>query len=1156
MFFLDQPLGHVGPMAGQATWAFVTCQEDWQSRRSGFNRSDLLKEQAVLPRVQKLYNLVCQEQPALASLFKEADPSDSNGSALFIHGIVSVVPGLPFQHLLSPGWSDDALKIHAKVFEGALDAYLLHVRAAFCIPTWEERPQILVTSVPQKQGPRNACRNLLAPVGARDRAHKKAGVFQISSWKVSDKIDVEGLVDKINVFQPSSTDSSFKTLRTLIPADVVNLKELPVLHIPRVLALLILCGKWTELPTLSRWTHPFFPALCAGLEASWLRDVKTATTNSNTGGGADAVMTLEEASEVASLLRRVGLKALETILDEDLEAGLSLDLNKCLFLLQRHMNALDPMRAAAVKKLARLRYVSETIVPQLLCSFDLRSKKMLQHHAAQFVQILPEAWRPALKSWVDSDIASGATLQRAEIVLDVAMQLLHRERMSEAGEVLKYAWGDATSKFDLELYNGRYRWLKKSMVVELARAWRFLCNNPAKANSSEALQAQRCEYSTLLFQNVHLHTLVPQRLGDKRTSLEDKVSAYIHASLLESTDLSDLDKNFQNHVSWCSDMGVEANIPNFFLKQVEDALPPWLRPARVNVVSQDDVEDGAELLIGQEEEPAKPLMQHAFQISGVCHAVHNSLGFVQTGFEGFEDFLGKLKCLYKFLGNPLRVHRFVEVVMRGSVHFERAKCLFAKKLTSIYTERWNILAICLQESFPMVQFLRLHWDVVRFADDPHKSSLEVIANPSLLDGWVPQEVTKILNDAYFLAYWQMQMKLHSVLLEFQSWAEGCSCHGPPLSATLRNRKDDADTDGNAEEEGFLGHQAALRSEITTVPGVPLKCPLMGCQAPFLASDSLTSLEALLKSCTQEFIAECTERLSNEQWTSLLDEMGHASAVVMEQLRFRLSFYSSFPWVLLAGAHPVEDVARKALKGARDMWDGLSEAVRKQQHLLVKDLFHNTGPGTLREQMDIFIDEEKHLEECGELEAWFAPFSFVQVAERLIEAAHKDVGQRPKNFTMTTLSLNLRMPELNEFLAKDPSSFATLVESFEEARDLKKIANLFPCYRNHPDFVALAQTKQLRLFERFARQAFYRDSRMQFAENLEGVKNHEKQKKTVEKANAKISSKKKAPPSETTIIANLSSDCLRERAWLEPGLVFSCGSHDLLYSPVPRNQNQF
>ena len=384
---------------------------------------------------------------------------------------------------------------------------------------------------------------------------------------------------------------------------------------------------------------------------------------------------------------------------------------------------------------------SDAFVQQVLASLDLRDRNMLQRHAQRFLSCLPEAIRPFLDAWVAKKVISGSSLTRGRLYLDLAMQLIHREHLAGTGPFLKYAWGDSTAKYGLEIYNARYRFLPKAQCVELARMWRYLCTHPWTRDMEEEAQALRAHYSQKLFDSVLLHTQVPQMLGSKRTSLVDKASAHVHSSLLEVSSLEELESSFANHVSWCSDMGVESGLPSFHATGVETTLPEWLRPARVHVFAgdQDDYfEDGAVLPIAQ----SKAFMPSAFTIPGICHAIHNATASLETAFVCFERFNEKFEVVYKFLGNSQRRERFVEVVMKGTPQYEVAKTLFSKEIPSFYTKRWNALAECLSETLPLANFLRCHWDHVRYCEGSQH-------NPSVQDGWAPEQINPVLEDPFF-----------------------------------------------------------------------------------------------------------------------------------------------------------------------------------------------------------------------------------------------------------------------------------------------------------------------------------------------------------------------------------------------------------------------
>ena len=170
--------------------------------------------------------------------------------------------------------------------------------------------------------------------------------------------------------------------------------------------------------------------------------------------------------------------------DEDIASGIRAEVIEHLQALKNHLYALEVAKAPQVKNLACLKFPSDSFVQQILASLDLRNRAKLQQHATRFVQMLPEALKPYLQAWTSTKIASGTTLHRGQLMLDVGLELFHRERLLDAGKVYKYAWGDSTDKWGLEIYNARYKWVKQSDCVHLARAFRFLCAHPFEEDMS------------------------------------------------------------------------------------------------------------------------------------------------------------------------------------------------------------------------------------------------------------------------------------------------------------------------------------------------------------------------------------------------------------------------------------------------------------------------------------------------------------------------------------------------------------------------------------------------------------------------------------------------------------------------------------------------
>ena len=102
------------------------------------------------------------------------------------------------------------------------------------------------------------------------------------------------------------------------------------------------------------------------------------------------------------------------------------------------------------------------------------------------------------------------------------------------------------------------------------------------------------------------------------------------------------------------------------------------------------------------------LMPQALRVLGVCHAIHNCSENLNTALSQFDDFLGKLKLLHKFLGQPKRRGRFVEVVLQGKPAYNVVKPLFASFSGTLYEHRWGEVASYLKKAQSLFVCLKMH----------------------------------------------------------------------------------------------------------------------------------------------------------------------------------------------------------------------------------------------------------------------------------------------------------------------------------------------------------------------------------------------------------------------------------------------------------------
>ncbi|CAE7232970.1 unnamed protein product [Symbiodinium sp. KB8] len=790
-----------------------------------------------------------------------------------------------------------------------------------------------------------------------------------------------------------------------------------------------------------------------------------------------ACLTAEAAERCVELLRDAFAKLSISLSDEDQVAGLRLDTLRCIEDLSAHRDSLVP-DSAHVRLFDKVTKES-SFLRQILASLDLKNRGKLKQHARKFIECIPEGLRPGATAWVQSAFASSSKLCRGRLQLDIAMLLFQRARVQAKGSVLRYMWGDATTKRPWEIYNVRYRMCRSAEVISLARAFKWLCAHPAASEDSAALpedvQAQRCVYSQLLFDSFELHTQVPQLLGQGRTKLIDKVSAHVQSGLLEAGDLEGLQAYLSSCVAWCSDMGVEAGIPDCEVQCIESVLPPCVRPSRLHICNTEDENFADEGLLTAEPERAREstLMPDAIHVPGTCHAIHNACLNLDTALSDIDWFIASVKKLHPLFSVKRRRDRFLHVALHGTPQYDQGKQILESFSGTLHTERWGELAGYLRTAYPLLLFCRQYWDGVAYAR-------------GLDDGGETEEfscsaITEVLKDDYFLVYWQLQIALRDMIQHLLRWVEGCACHSNLLQG-----------------KSAFGQEQALREEIQCPGEVTCQCPLMGCQAAGLVAGHMeTFAETFAQTGFNDFMSKNPTALSTEQWGRLASEWHKGGMYFHENLKIRLAYLQALPWVILGGTHSDSELSKGCLRKALRLWDELPEEAKVLQHHKAQHLF-KVGP--LRADLERYLLPDASLQDCPMLEAFLAPLTFVQVAERIIEGAHKDIGAMPKFHSMTALSITLRAPQLNRCLALQPDAFTMLLEAFARARKIKQFAQHFTGFINHPLLIALKADKASRTTAHFTalRLLLYRDASVQHgdvqaAERWNNVKKQRAQK---------------------------------------------------------------
>ena len=90
---------------------------------------------------------------------------------------------------------------------------------------------------------------------------------------------------------------------------------------------------------------------------------------------------------------------------------------------------------------------------------------------------------------------------------------------------------------------------------------------------------------------------------------------------------------------------------------------------------------------------------------------HNGCANLDEALSDFAWFLENLKTLHLLIGRQGRRQRFLEVALKGTPHYDQGKSVL-HAFNTLHQERWGELAEYLSQGFPILVFLRQHWDAV------------------------------------------------------------------------------------------------------------------------------------------------------------------------------------------------------------------------------------------------------------------------------------------------------------------------------------------------------------------------------------------------------------------------------------------------------------
>ena len=356
------------------------------------------------------------------------------------------------------------------------------------------------------------------------------------------------------------------------------------------------------------------------------------------------------------------------------------------------------------------------------------------------------------------------------------------------------------------------------------------------------------------------HVNVPVVLGARATDLPNKAAALVHALRLETGTSTGLQAMLASTVSFTSDMGVEAGLPNF--PKVDLAQ---LCVAQIPEELQDDVGVGADAsgaAVGPESEltpsteDSNFMFPHTLLVCGVLHILANATSQVHEKLAVWQEFKPQLKAVACFLHHGHYRDRLKGTCFGKRSRFAAFADFFNTACPLPIEWRWLVTQQVLQHVLGLEHALLAGWNLQVFlgggnADDDNANAGGYRNRDS--EATVSfNQVDEALRSPFFWATCKMIWHLGETVREMEGWSKGCPCH--PRDTKLSAFKQQAAY--NAE----LGRSASDQSDT---------CPGKGKRAPELAANKLPRLYEEVSLTHYAFVLSASQSVPEELRSQLL-----------------------------------------------------------------------------------------------------------------------------------------------------------------------------------------------------------------------------------------------------------------------------------------------
>ena len=633
-------------------------------------------------------------------------------------------------------------------------------------------------------------------------------------------------------------------------------------------------------------------------------------------------------------------------------------------------------------------------------------------------------------------------------------------------------------------------------------------------NSNQKALAKRIQFVT---SQLVEHSCVPTAIGLSHANTAHKAAAFLHSIMLEFRH-EDFKESLLNVVSFTTDLGVEVGIPGFH-SNLEDLLPTWRQQSLTKLEEVDSImaapdteamkktvehfsepvfmDDGEafsptldektqtrqqnrevdldsimavpdgqvkrntalevdtdvlvvksrpSIGVGFCRETASPFLKEAWEknpswhsivlpfaipIPGMLHITNNLLADVDSGVTHWSAFWEQLDNVSSLLSHISRLDKFrAKCIDPSHNDAQEAVLTFSCKIDVLYTKRWGSVSHFLSRCRQRLSLLKIFWDSSLYCgNNDQEDGFQSRFNPKLL--------TETLKDPKFWAYCDMVRIVHTAVDELAGWSEGCICHPPWV---------------------WQKESKARRHKLLAAPQ---GCPMQGRRAPELASGEWKTFNDKLfaKSITQLAFTH-QRQLPAADWLELVADFEHAKACAQTVLRIKLNCWAKLPWLLCGLAHHDPLLAAAAAKKSMQSYDSTKQELQHLHHPLSIAML--SSDFQCRCLVDCLANGVPLSNLPSSFQVLINSFKFIPVAEREIEAKHKDVKRalgRLTRHSAPRVSLAIREKLFLECTCDD-AKITLMGQAVEAARQVHQLPATLGL-AGHPDLLRCCNVRETR-----------------------------------------------------------------------------------------------